>query len=316
MGELELLRSLPFEIAAPDEEARARARGRLLRHIHRVPTKRRPRLLVPALGLAAAIAIAALLGVENHGGGSASAAPVLRRVATVARTQPAPIRATAGHFLYTKSVVAYTSGGKGWTALGPGVRETWFGPNGGFVHEVWGKPVFLSVADRKNWIAAGRPQVNPPEDSAKLPPERPLNLPRDPDALYAKLYSRALGHGNGTEAEMFTLVADALRDTDGAAPDSSPALRAALYEVAARLPRVELVGPATDRVGRHGVAVAYVDSKIHERHELIFDTKTSALLGEEYVQLDGNPYGYPAGTVTGYATYVTSAVVNRLRARP
>src|SRR5206468_8849977 len=47
-----------------------------------------------------------------------------------------------------------------------------------------------------------------------------------------------------------------------AAPASSLALRVARYEVAARIPRVELVGPATDRVGRHGVAVAYVDSKI------------------------------------------------------
>jgi len=115
---------------------------------------------------------------------------------------------------------------------------------------------------------------------------------------------------------MFTLVADALRDTDGAAPDSSLALRVALYEVAARIPGAELVGPATDRVGRHGVAVAYVDSKIHERHELIFDPKTSALLGEEYVELEGNSYGYPAGTVTGCATYGSSAVVNRLGARP
>jgi hypothetical protein len=110
---------------------------------------------------------------------------------------------------------------------------------------------------------------------------------------------------------MFTLVADALRESG-----ASPALRAALYEVAARIPGVELLGPATDRVGRHGLAVAYVDAKIHERHELIFDRRTAALLGEEYVQLEGNPYGYRDGTVTGYATYVVSAVVDRIGARP
>jgi len=86
--------------------------------------------------------------------------------------------------------------------------------------------------------------------------------------------------------------------------------------VAARIPGVELVGPAVDRLGRHGVAVAYVDGKIHERHELIFDRRTSALLGEQYAELDGNPYGYPVGTVTGYATYVVSAVVDRIGARP
>jgi hypothetical protein len=59
-----------------------------------------------------------------------------------------------------------------------------------------------------------------------------------------------------------------------------------------------------------------VDGKIHERHELIFNSKTSALLGEEYVELDGNPYGYPAGTVTGYGTYVVGAVVDHIRERP
>ena len=110
---------------------------------------------------------------------------------------------------------------------------------------------------------------------------------------------------------MFTLVGDALRESD-----ASPALRASLYEVAARIPGVELVGPATDRVGRHGVAVAYVDGKIHERHELIFDPRTATLLGEEYVELEGNSYGYSPGTVTGYATYVVSGVVSRLGARP
>ena len=312
MAELELLRSLPFEAADPSEEARSRAKGRLLRHIRRAPGRRRRRLLLPAVGLATAGAIAALVGVGNHGGADAAAARVLRKVATVARTQPAEKPLERGHFRYTKSLVAYMSGGKGWNALSPGVREIWLGPNGaGRLHERWGKPTFPSAADRAGWIAAGRPQVNPREDSGNLPPSPRVKLPTDPDALYAKLHDRAVGSGNGTGPEMFTLVGDALRESD-----ASPALRASLYEVAARIPGVELVGPATDRVGRHGVAVAYVDGKIHERHELIFDPRTAALLGEEYVELEGNSYGYSPGTVTGYATYVVSAAVNRLGARP
>jgi hypothetical protein len=36
-----------------------------------------------------------------------------------------------------------------------------------------------------------------------------------------------------------------------------------------------------------------VDGKIHERHELIFNSKTSALLGEEYVELDATPTAIP-----------------------
>jgi hypothetical protein len=311
MSELDLLRALPLDIAEPSEEARARARGRLLRHVRRSRLGHRRRLLVPAVALGAAGAIAVLVNIGIHGDGTASAAPVLRRVAKVAAGQAAPTPVRKGQFRYTKSVRAYTSGGKDWTALGPMVREIWLGPTGGRLHETSGKPEFLSAGDRARWIAAGRPQVNPPEDTAKLPPPRPLNLPTNADELYTELHDRAVGHGNATEPEMFTLVGDALRESD-----LSPALRAALYEVAARIPGVELVGPATDRIGRHGVAVAYVDSKIHERHELIFDPNTSALLEEEYVELDGNTYGYPAGTVTGYATYVSTGVVNRLGQRP
>src|SRR5207248_8644612 len=66
MSELDLLRSLPFEIAEPSEEARGRARGRLLRHMRRSGSARRRRLLVPAAGLAAAGATAALVGVGIH----------------------------------------------------------------------------------------------------------------------------------------------------------------------------------------------------------------------------------------------------------
>jgi hypothetical protein len=311
MAELDLLRSLPTDLAEPSQAARARAREQLSRHIRRGAPARRRRLLVPVVALAAAGALAALFGIGNHGGASASAARALRQVATVARHQPATPHVARGQFQYTRSVVASMSGGEDWNALSPGVREIWLGPTGGFLHEKWGKPRFPSVGDRAHWIAAGRPQVNPPEDSGKFPPTAPLDLPIDPDALYAKIHDNAVGRGNSTNAEMFTLVADSLRDTD-----ASPALRASLYEVAARISGVELVGAKRDRVGRHGVAVAYVDSKIHERHELIFDPKTSALLGEEYVQLDGNPYAYPSGTVTGYATYVARQVVDRLGERP
>jgi hypothetical protein len=313
MAELDVLRSLPFPVAEPSEEARARVRGRLLRHMRHGRPARRRRVLVAAVGLAAAGAVAALVGVGVRGDGDASAATVLRQAAGVARRQAAPPALKPGEFRYTKSVQAYTvtDGDKGWTALGPKIREIWLGPSGGLLRETSGKPEFLSARDRERWIAAGRPQVNAPVSTTRLPAPPPLDLPIDPDALYAKLHDKSVGNGKGTEAEMFTLLGDALRETD-----ASPALRAALFEVAARIPGVELVGPVTDRVGRHGVAVAYSQSANRFRHQLIFDPHTSALLEEEYVLLDGNAFGYPAGTVIGYATYVSSGVVKRLGARP
>jgi hypothetical protein len=312
MAELDLLRSLPARTPGPSGEARARARTRLAQHIQRAPSLRRRRLAAAALVLAAAVAVAAFASIGGRGTDSASAAPLLRRMASVAGAQKAQKPLTTGRFQYARWIVGYLSGGNGWNALSPGVRETWLAPNGsGFMHERWHKPTFPTAADRSGWIAAGRPQVSPPEDSGQLPPSPRRSLPTDPDALYATLHDAAVGHGNSTDAEMFTLVGDSLRE-----PGASPKLRASLYEVAARIPGVELVGPATDRLGRHGVAVADVDGKIHERHELIFDRRTSALLGEQYTELEGNPYAYPAGTVTGYATYAVSAVVDRIGVRP
>ena len=209
MAELELLRSLPTDLAEPTEEARARAHGRLLRHMRRNRRTRRGRLIVPAVALAGAGAIVALVGVGTHGETAASAAPVLRRVSHVALRQPAPAPLARGRFRYTKSVIAYLviDGDKnGWVALAPKVREIWIGPTGGRLHETSSGPVFLSTADREHWIAAGRPQVNAPEATETLPPERPLDLPTDPDALYAKLHDQAVGNANGTEAEMLTEV--------------------------------------------------------------------------------------------------------------
>jgi len=312
MAELEHLRSLPFELAAPSEEARARARGRLLRHVRHSRAARRRRLLVPALALAGAGIAAALIGVGTHGDGNAAAAVALRHAAAVARTRPAPPPLRAGEFWYTKSVQAFIDSApeQGWSALVPRVREIWQGPSGGVLREQSGTPQFLTEHDRRHWIAAGRPQVEPPTSSTPLSPSPSRDLPSDPNALYAAFHTQAEGNGNGTDAEMFTLVGDALRETD-----EPPAVRAALYEVAGRIPGVRLLGLVTDRSGRTGLAVAY-DSSSGIRSELIFDAHTSALLEERDVALEGNQFGYAPGTVTGFATYVSSGVVTRVGATP
>src|ERR1043165_5229295 len=112
MADLELLRILPFEVTGPSDEARARAKGRLLRHMGRAPATGRHRLLVAGACPATAGAIGALIGLSSQGGGEAAAARVLRNIATAARTQEAPKPLKHGQFRYTKSVVAFMSGGK------------------------------------------------------------------------------------------------------------------------------------------------------------------------------------------------------------
>ncbi len=200
-----------------------------------------------------------------------------------------------------------------WTVLVPRVRELWWGRSGGHLHETSGEPQFLSAGDRARWVAVGRPDLTDvaPSLSVSLPPFTRLDLPSDPDALYAQLEKDATGRGNGLSSEMLTLVGDALRETN-----ATPAQRAALYTVAARIPGVELVGDVTDQNGRAGQAVAIDDDVNKTRLTLTFDPETSALLAEEQVVLAGNAHGYPAGTRIAHATYAPPVLVDSPDARP
>jgi hypothetical protein len=291
------IRALPVDDSPP--RARAHARG---------PRHRRW-LAVPALAAIAVVAIAVLVTRGGQGTSNAAAA-TLKRAATVARRQ-APLVPGPGQYLYTKSVNAYLNtivpvGGAAaaFSVLVPHVREAWLGPSGGRLYETSGTPEFLSAQDRERWVADGRPQLTEGPSENTLPASRPLDLPSDPDALYARLKHDAAGHGSGLYSEMFTLVGDSLRETS-----ATPAQRAALYQVAARLPGVELVGSVKDSIGRPGVAVAR-NSDDGIRFTLIFDPDTSALLEEEEVALPGNQFGYSAGTRVGYATYLVQRIVD------
>jgi len=268
--------------------------------------RRPPRrwLAVPALAAAAAVLAAVL--VSGGGGTPGAAAATLEQVAKVAREQHALVP-KPGQFLYTKSVSAYLdttvpAGGAAYNVLVPHVREIWLGPTGGRLYETSGTPRFLTARDRANWIADGRPTLTEGPSENRLPPGRRLDLPSNPDALYTRLEHDARGHGSSLAGEMFTLVGDSLRETS-----ATPAQRAALYQVAARIPGVVLVGRVRDSAGRPGLAVAREDHGI--RFTLIFDPRTSALLSEEDVALAGNAFGYPTGARVGYSTYLEQAVV-------
>jgi hypothetical protein len=169
----------------------------------------------------------------------------------------------------------------------------------------------LSPRDRERWIERGRPNLKDPIWSGPIEPAEPLRLPDDADALYERLERESAGHPEGVQEEIFTLVGDALREAT-----ATQAQRAALYEVAARIPGVDLLGEVTDPAGREGTAVAMEHSEDGELQTLIFDPVTSELLAEEQRTLARNPYGYPEGTVIGYATHHNAAVVDSRRERP
>jgi hypothetical protein len=344
MTDLEEIRLLHDDASAPDPEAATRVWAQLAERIaaegaapgdSRAYPPRRPRraldrflprgrgraAAVAALaGVAATVAILTPDGAELPGGTSlredASAATVLREAAAVARAAPAPAVPGPGEFLYTRSIDAYLGTSVygrdlSFSVLEPHVRETWLGPRGGLLRVRTGIPRFVSARDREGWVAAGRPRLARNEQTeVRLPPTEPIDLPSDAGALYSKLKGAAGGSGRRLHEQMFTLIGDALRETA-----SSPGQRAALYEVASRLPGIQLIGEMTDPAGRRGLAVAMDDRPNRVRHTLIFDPKTAVLLSEKQTALPGNAFGYPDGTVIGHATYVESRVVSALGER-
>jgi hypothetical protein len=104
---------------------------------------------------------------------------------------------------------------------------------------------------------------------------------------------------------------------------TSPQLRAALFQVLARLPGVELLGHQRDRLGRSGIAVAVTQGGPNRvREELLFDPATSNLLQTETVQLPTSTPAasrgpsMPAGTVMEYTDFVSRGVVDSITQLP
>jgi hypothetical protein len=73
---------------------------------------------------------------------------------------------------------------------------------------------------------------------------------------------------------------------------------------------------AAESDDRRRARFAKDDEVNHVRSTLVFDPETSALLAEEQITLAGNSLGYPAGTRIVSATYLKTAIVDKLGARP
>lgn len=287
-----------------------------------------PRLSLAA-GAAALLVATLILAGFPPGDHRNAAAETLNNLGAVAAVQlvpqqPADLTGAVNTYRYMRSEGAHLvmvqgvqgKGDRAVVALVPRNRELWVAPDGsGRIRETVGKPVFLGERDRADWEAAGSPSldyaINQDFGPGGLLYEDFARLPTDPNALAAAIRARAdKPSGPPVDVEMFVIVGDLLRE-----PGAPPQLRSALYEVAARIDGVELVGKVTDRAGRPGVAVAmttdYWGAK--QRFTLIFDPATSAVLAEERVLLeradwtDAEP---PA--VIGYTTYLESGVVTRL----
>ncbi len=207
-------------------------------------------------GIAAAVvAVVITIPVLSFNGGrtgvNAEAATVLHRAGQAAGSQPggwaqAPYWHVASS--YVRDGVAHH-------------RDIWVAHHGTSVlHDTGlpGGPAYISLGAAA--FSAG---------SGSLTWDQLMALPTNPDLLKATLRADIKGAGNGDNAELFVMVGDLLRESP-----APPALRKALYDVAASIPGVRVKGQVTDSAGRTGTAVERDDET------LLIDTTTGQLLAD------------------------------------
>jgi hypothetical protein len=317
------------------ESLRSRRESGLAPAPHR---RRRPRrrtvIAIAAAGLAIAIAFPIALPGGVTGGADPAAAALLHRVALRAAEPPPEPAPGPGQYLYTRSESFSTHlyvVGDGNTFLfsQPSTRETWIGPDGsGRLFGTSGSVTFSTDKDRSTWEAAGSPDLYENlTDNELFEPDGLYSpdyadLPGDPEQLLELIERREIDGIGGPNNDWgtFMIIGDLLRESS-----LQPKVRAALYQIAAELPGVELVGRVVDGAGRPGVAVAYTNSNSDapSRWEMIFDPRTAQLLGENEVLTEnstvdvesggaGAIYGLvgPAGTLAYSTTYDVSGVVD------
>ena len=263
--------------------------------------RRRKQLVgVGAIGLIGAVAlVTALLVIPGTSPPPSSAAEFLHASAELVANQPALVP-PSGQYLYTEQqsqyqVSVYEPGSDSSsvdlaTVAQYGETErTWVDARGNSTEQQNRTALsWPSAADQQAWeanpgaqtfSATYRQSVTEPTLSGKIPDVSAL--PTDPSALAAVL------KGGGPVANPDQIPDDTDSVFERAArlavgPDSglSPALSAALYQVMADQPGVQLLGQTTDHQGRLGTAVGISTSS--GLSEVIVDPRSGAALEAVY----------------------------------
>ncbi|HEY1320736.1 MAG TPA: CU044_5270 family protein [Streptosporangiaceae bacterium] len=234
----------------------------------------------------------------------------------------------------------------------PYENQTWWAIDGDTRHrETFGRPQFLSPADRAAWVANGRPKL--PGQEVRTFDENPgtsdrsdgylpltykqiVDLPTDParltDALSKRIYA---GQPNESCPTPPGLDVAAVRCPHRPVTDLDrygaivflvtsyplPAeLRSALYQALTRLDGIELTGEVSDLAGRRGVGVTMgplEEELMPRRTVLIFDPASGRLLGSRSVLAADVPSRHlTRGTVMEESTMLEMSVVDSPSARP
>ena len=284
-----------------------------------VPRRRR-RWAIAAGGLvvAAAVVISVLALLPAGGGGPTPAAAALNRLADLVTAQsltPGP-----GQYLYIDSTWDYGTHSGECVTRGIEHRQIWIGADGSGLDRSSVDPGhFTSRAARARCLQQVRRDGTQQQLREQLAPKTgndwnapncfPLNplgldwsdLSTDPHVLLQQLVPPSHGRGAPRPYEEFGSIEGLLQFTD-----APPAVRATLYQAAALIPGVHLLGTVRDHAGRPGLGVelAY-DFHGPGTYELIFDPQTGLLLGQQ-----------ETGATAGWAVYRRQKVVDGLPSKP
>jgi hypothetical protein len=265
--------------------------------------RRVSRLLLIAAAVALVVSVPLVLPGGGVGGADPAAAATLLKAAEAARAEPWFGSLQDGQYLKFKMIQSNP-----WLCAGRGdlTVEWWLRSDGS------GKG------------------VTTPGHSYALTPTTSMfdywsseDYPTDPGVLSERFASDP-NFGIGVPAFMGTGNAATFDKVSALMSNFTlpPKLRAALFQVAASLNGVELIGPVTDPLGRPGTAVGYTYEGL--RQQLIFDPATAKLLASEWVLVDpqvaaaagrtGQGCGIfqdgPPGMVEDSMTFFSSAVVD------
>ncbi|MGW2523420.1 CU044_5270 family protein [Streptomyces sp. NPDC001617] len=334
MRDIDELRELrDFDTGAPplDDEARRRARARLLSAIHGPAPRVRPRRPVLRIALTGALAAAVTAGVlvaERDDDGTrthrtanppATSAPamrntsaqtVLKGAAAYAREHERTVSPRDDQFIYTREIIKETEQKAGvtksyvdenWRSV-DGSKRSWIMEIG---HGWWSPPL------KKN------ESVWPPQDWGTL-----RKLPTEPKKLILTLAGE---NGGGTKSlddltdEEWWMIHFSLAGLLKLVPVMPEGLRPAAYEALGMVPGVKLVPNQKDAEGRTGVAITYDDPMLPKGQVgfgsyFIFDPVTYRFLGFRDVRTSGD--GKDKKTYIQLSYLDSWAVVDKAKQRP
>jgi hypothetical protein len=311
MDEIDLVKAFRSSVPAPTEAELVVAREALLEAIsaETITSRRAWRIRGPrwsfarvvlALGVAVGLVLAIPALLPSRVGPQASAREALLAIARQTASNPvgweAPVR---GEYIYTKIQARWPDCDHGSCDLVSLERETWITRDGsGRVIESRGEGrsdrLFAAGGLDFDWL-----QELWTNDERKV---------RD-------YVERRTGSSDPSDFELFTTIIALIRDSE-----PLPEARANLYELAARLDGIELLGQVTDRLGRVGIGFAFTGSGV--RQEIILDPETTLPLEIRVVDA-GDPASQAASKVStpelvpgSWMAFVSSGLVPSTRDRP